>query len=145
MQVFNFFNCRKIGQNEINVFERLFTNVNWYFWFTIVFVSGLHILMVQIFYAFTRSTPLTTSEWGACATAGSTVILIAALLKMTGSKILKKIPFTKFIDEDREQQDGLVNAINKYSNVQVNINTDALRRKKKAEEEYDEVADTDNY
>jgi magnesium-transporting ATPase (P-type) len=102
MQVFNYINCRKIGQNEINVFERLFTRINWYFWFTILFVTFLQIAMVQIFFAFTRTTPLTRSEWGACMVTGSTVLLVAALLKLTGSKVLKKIPFTKFIDEDKE-------------------------------------------
>jgi hypothetical protein len=39
-----------------------------------------------------------------------------------------------------------VNAINKYSNVQVNINTDALRKKKKkGGDDYDELADDNNY
>lgn len=142
MQVFNYINCRKIGQNEVNVFERLFTKINWYFWFTIGFITLVQISMVQIFWFMTRTTPLTRSEWGACVVAGSTVLLIAALLKMTGSRVLKKIPFTKFIDEDKEAQDGLVNAINKYSNVQVNVNVDALKRKKKKPKgDTDEVAD----
>jgi hypothetical protein len=101
MQLFNYINCRKIGQNEMNVFERMFSRVNWYFWFTIAFVAIMQIAMVQIFFAFTRTTPLTRSEWGACVVAGSSVLIISALLKMTGSKILKRIPFTKFIDEDK--------------------------------------------
>jgi len=102
MQVFNYINCRKIGQNEVNVFERLFTKINWYFWFTIAFITLVQVAMVQVFFFMTRTTKLTRSEWGACVVAGSTVLLIAALLKMTGSRVLKKIPFTKFIDEDRE-------------------------------------------
>lgn len=39
MQVFNYINCRKIGAAEINVFERMFTKINWYFWLTIAFIS----------------------------------------------------------------------------------------------------------
>ena len=38
-QVFNYFNCRKIGQREINVFERIFVKPNPYFWLSIAFVS----------------------------------------------------------------------------------------------------------
>lgn len=46
MQVFNYLNCRKIGQNEVNIFERLFTRINWYFWLTIIFIVVIQILMV---------------------------------------------------------------------------------------------------
>lgn len=41
MQLFNYFNCRKIGQSEMNVFERMFSKVNKYFWIVLVFVSGV--------------------------------------------------------------------------------------------------------
>lgn len=39
---FNYFNCRKIGQSEKNVFERIITKkgVNIYFWISIAFVFG---------------------------------------------------------------------------------------------------------
>lgn len=98
--------------------------------------------MVQWFGLFTRTTPLTRSEWGACVVAGSTVLLISALLKMTGSAITKRIPFTKFVDEDKEGVDQLVQSINKYSNVQVNIDADRFRRKgKKQAAGYDEMGD----
>ena len=87
MQVFNYINCRKIGQKEFNVFERLFSpyeKINGYFWFIIIFVAVAQILMVQIFYVFTRTTPLSKGEWGACITVGSSVLVVAFFLKLTG-------------------------------------------------------------
>jgi hypothetical protein len=113
--VFNYFNCRKIGQREINIFERIFTKINWYFWLSIAFVGAFQFFMVQYIPSLTRSTPLTRSEWGACIVAGSMVIPIAALLKLTPTGLLKIIPFTKFIDEDKEVNDGLVDKITYYS------------------------------
>jgi hypothetical protein len=101
-QVFNYFNCRKIGQKEVNVFERIFTKVNGYFWISIAFVVCFQFFMVQYLFFVTRTEPLSRSEWGACIVAGSMVISIAALLKLVGHGLLKLIPFTKFIDEDKE-------------------------------------------
>lgn len=130
--MFNYINCRKIGQNELNVFERMlsFGKINWWFWAVIAFLCFVQIFTVQWFSGLIRATPLNRSEWGACIVTGSTVLLIALLMKMTGKAILNKIPFTKFIDEDKEANDGMVNAITKYSNVQVNINPDMLKRGK---------------
>jgi len=46
LQVFNYINCRKIGQSELNAFEYIFTKFNWQFWFTIVFVTAVQIIAV---------------------------------------------------------------------------------------------------
>lgn len=143
MQVFNYVNCRKIGQSEINVFERMFTKVNWYFWIILGFTSLVQILMVQWFHAFTRTTPLTRSEWGACVVAGSSNLIIAALLKLTGPGLLKKIPFTKFIDEDKEAQDQLVQSIAKINNTDVNFNTDFMKGRKNKKTLEPEEGDND--
>lgn len=45
-------------------------------------------------------TILERSEWGACMVAGSTVLLVSGLLKLTGKKLLEKIPFSRFVDEN---------------------------------------------
>jgi len=74
---------------------------------------------------------LSRSEWGACIVAGSLVIPVAAMLKLTGPGLLRIIPFTKFIDEDKEVTDGMVTKITNFSNIQVEIKTDALKGKKK--------------
>ena len=123
-QVFNYFNCRKIGQSEFNVFERIITKLNFYFWISVAFVSGFQYFMVEYLYAFTRTTPLTRSEWGACILAGSMVIPVSAAFKATGPRLLKLIPFTKFIDEDKEVTDGMVDKITHYSNYSVDLKTD---------------------
>lgn len=126
----------------MNVFERIFLKPNWYFWFTMAFVSLVQILMVQWFAVFTRTTPLTRSEWGACIVAGATSLLIAALLKFWKG-ILGKIPFTKFVDEDKENEDGMVNKIVAYSNKTVNVNPDMFKKGKKDQEGYDALNEGD--
>lgn len=132
-QVFNYFNCRKIGQRELNVFEKLFSKFNIYFWISLAFVCIFQFVMVQILFFLTQTTPLTRSEWGACIITGSLVIPIAALLKLTGSGLLKLIPFTKFIDEDVKVNDGIASSITKISNYQVDINPDNFKGKKKTD------------
>ena len=102
LQVFNYFNCRKIDKNELNVFDKITSKLNWYFWITIGLVCLIQYLMVQWFSIFTRTTSLNKSEWGACIATGSTTLLVATFLKLTPKALLKKIPFTKFIDEDKE-------------------------------------------
>jgi len=144
-QVFNYFNCRKIGQREINVFERIFTKVNIYFWLAIAFVVFFQWFMVQYLFALTRTTPLTRSEWGACIVAGAMVIPIAALLKLTGPGLLKIIPFTKFVDEDKEVTDGMVTKITNFSNIQVEIKADAFKGKKKPDQGAPEGDYDDDY
>jgi len=143
-QVFNYFNCRKIGQREINVFERIFTKPNIYFWVSIAFVICFQWFMVQYLYALTRTTPLTRSEWGACIVAGVMVIPIAALLKLTGPGLLKLIPFTKFVDEDKEVTDGMVTKITNFSNIQVEIKADAFKGKKKVDAHGEPEGDYDD-
>ena len=87
--------------------------------------------MVQYLYWLTRTTPLSRSEWGACIVAGAMVIPVAALLKLTGPGLLRAIPFTKFIDEDKAVRDGMVDKITNLSNIQVEIKADAFKGKKK--------------
>lgn len=144
-QVFNYINCRKIGQREINVFEKIFSKFNLYFWLSIAFVSGFQFVMVQWLFFITRTTPLSRSEWGACIVAGALVIPIAALLKLTGSGLLKLIPFTKFIDEDVKVTDGIANSITKISNIQVDINADTFKGKKKSDGFGPDADNDDNY
>lgn len=80
---------------------------------------------------FTKTTPLTRSEWGACLLAGSTVIPIAFMLKYSGKGVLKMIPFSKFIDEDKVVEDGLVNKVTDLSSKKVILNPGTFGGKKK--------------
>ena len=73
---------------------------------------------------------------------------IAFLLKRTPKALLDRMPFTKFIDEDKEMDEGFVDKINQYRKVQVNINADMLKGKKAKqptpnEGDYDEMRDND--
>lgn len=99
MQVFNYINCRKIGHNEINVFERIFSKINVWFWIVIAFICVFQVLMVQWFFILTRTTPLTRSEWGACIVVGMSVLPVSFGLKFFPG-LLKRMPFTKFVDEN---------------------------------------------
>lgn len=103
LQIFNYINCRKIGFRELNVFERIHHNPFFILIFIIVF--GGQMFLVQVFFGITSTVPLLKSEWGACITAGSTVLLVAWCIKFTPKSLLKKIPFAKFVDEDKEVND----------------------------------------
>lgn len=85
---------------------------------SVAFVAGFQWIMVQTFlHTLTRTVPLSRSEWGACIVAGAMVIPVAALFKLTGPGLLRIIPFTKFIDEDKEVTDGMVTKITNFSNI----------------------------
>jgi len=76
--------------------------------------------------------------------AGAMVIPIAALLKLTGPGLLKLIPFTKFVDEDKEVTDGMVTKITNFSNIQVEIKADAFKGKKKTDAHGEPEGDYDD-
>jgi len=105
LQIFNYINCRKIGFRELNVFERIHHNPFFILIFTVVF--GGQYFLVQIFTGVTRTARLEKSEWGACITAGSSVLLVAWCIKFTPKSLLKKIPFAKFVDEDKVVTDRI--------------------------------------
>lgn len=102
LQVFNYINCRKIGPNELNVFSKIITKFNFWFWFVIGVVCFLQYIMVDWFSFTSHTHPIRRSEWGACIIAGSTVIVIAWVVKYIPDRWLKKVPFTKFVDENQK-------------------------------------------
>ena len=66
---------------------------------------GGQIIMVEWFGSITKTVSLTRSEWGGCIMTGASVLVVAWLLKFTPKALLKKIPFTKFVDEDKQTND----------------------------------------
>lgn len=122
MQVFNYFNCRKVGEMEKRVFEHIFKKFNIYFWIVVIFVAVSQVLMVQWFYFLTSTTQLSKSEWGACVFAGSTVLIVAFFLKFCHC-LLEKIPCTKYIDEDKTTDVAVVNKLMEASQAEVSIPT----------------------
>jgi len=66
------------------------------------------------------------------------------MLKLTGSSLLKRIPFTKFIDEDTETQDGFVDKIAAVSTASISLPAKGSKKVKVDGVEEDEEQ-TDNY
>lgn len=77
--------------------------------------------MVQWFGGITRTTALTRSEWGACITTGATVLFFAWAIKFTPKGLLKKIPFTKFVDEDATTKDKFADMALALNDQKINV------------------------
>lgn len=130
LQVFNYINCRKIGANELNVFSRIFKKFNIWFWFIIAFTCGVQYLMVDWFYFLSRTKAIRKSEWGACIIAGSTVLVIAWIIKFIPDRFIAMIPFTKFIDENEKVSNAAFDKLLEQSQQKVNIPANLPRPKK---------------
>jgi len=122
LQVFNYFNCRKVGESEKMIFERILKQFNPYFWVVVIFVTISQILMVQWFDFLTSTVSLSRSEWGACIFTGSTVLIVGFFLKFCKC-LLHKIPCTKYIDEDQVTNVAMVDKLMEASQAEVNIPT----------------------
>jgi len=81
LQIFNFFNCRKVGPRDFNVFEAPFHNI--YFLVVVAGTTAAQVLMCECFGTLTGTVPMSRSEWGACIAVGATPLLISAALKIT--------------------------------------------------------------
>lgn len=122
LQVFNYFNCRKVGENEKMIFERILKQFNPYFWVVVIFVAVSQVLMVEAFNNLAHTISLSRSEWGACIFTGSTVLVVGFLLKFCKC-LLHKIPCTKYIDEDQATSVALVDKLMEASQAEINIPT----------------------
>lgn len=125
LQLFNEINCRKVGNRDFDVFESFFHN----FWYTLVlFGTGLaHILFQLHLPGIFEYQEMKRNEWGGCICAGSTVILIGALLKLIPAKEAKKLNkvIKSGVNEDKEEKSEIV-AKFKKANVPQDINHDAM-------------------
>ena len=105
LQIFNLWNCRKIGITDKNILERPFHN----FYFLIIFFGMIatQIMLVQYAGWLLHATPLETrSEWGAAMTVGISVWLVAFILKLTPEAWVNKIP--DVLDEDEKKKHPIV-------------------------------------
>jgi Ca2+-transporting ATPase len=89
LQLFNEINCRKVGRKDFNVFERFLHNN--YFLLVLFGTFAAQIMMCKWFPGITGTEQMTKGEWGACIAAGSTNLLIAAILKLTPESWVTKI------------------------------------------------------
>ena len=87
MQIFNFFNCRKIN-DEINLFKGLFNN--WLFWVIfgiIVLVQWVIMYVIPVPFQLYNFHGLTIQQWG--------LSLLFAVMVIPVSIILRLLPFAK--------------------------------------------------
>jgi magnesium-transporting ATPase (P-type) len=110
LQLFNMINCRKIGKRDFNVFESMFHN--WYFIFFFCLIGGVQFAGTQYFSLIFRTVPLSRTEWGSCIVVGSTNLLWAALLKVLPERWFKRLEGAKLIDEDAKTESAIVKTIN---------------------------------
>jgi hypothetical protein len=109
-QLFNLINCRKIGASDTNVFERFFHN--WIFLAIFFGIAAGQVVLVNVFPELINVVGLTRSEWGACITIGSLVLIIAFILKFTPSKWVEFLDVKAIgVDEDNAEANPLATQI----------------------------------
>jgi hypothetical protein len=79
LQIFNFINSRRVGVAELNVFKDLLHN--FHFTFIVSLTAALQIIFTNYCGLIFKTNSLSKNEFGACILAGSTVLLVAALIK----------------------------------------------------------------
>ena len=139
LQIFNQFNCRKIGIRDFNILEGITGNLSDYLYSKVTRTEGpkhvtgnlyfllvvggtftVQILALKWFPALTRQTVISRTEWGSCLVIGFTPLLIAPLLKMTPESWLAKLRLDKVVDENRNVDDNkILQAYNKTANIKV--------------------------
>lgn len=80
LQVFNFFNCRKLKRDEINPFTQFFDN--YIFICIVVIIFVIEIVMVQIGGRVMMMVPLTAGQHIACIVIGFTMVVYASIIKV---------------------------------------------------------------
>lgn len=97
LQIFNYINCRKVGERDFNVIEQFFHNK--FFLGILVITFSFQYILTNIFYSIAGCVPLTKGEWGACLVVGSTPLLISVLLKLTPGAWVDRIPTDNLANE----------------------------------------------
>ena len=118
LQIFNEFNCRKIGVADFNILEGVTRNI---YFLTVVFGTfAAQIILTRWFPALTRTTAISRTEWGSCVMIGATPLIIAPLLKLTPESWLKKMKLDKVVDENKSMEGNkLLAAYDKAANIKV--------------------------
>jgi len=113
MQIFNTYNCRKIGAKEFNILEGIWNN--WYFLLVTIGEFFGQIAMVHYFPGITRTTNLSRTEWGGCMVIGFSPIILAPILKLTPERWLDKLNFKRLVDENKavDTDKGIMKGWNK--------------------------------
>lgn len=111
LTLFNEINCRKVGSRQFNVFTNLLSNL--YFLGVILFILGFQFTLVEMLPVAVRLESLSGKQMAGCIVLGSTVLVAAAILKLTPDNWIKKLPIT--IDENKkiDENDPLMKIYNK--------------------------------
>lgn len=123
LQLFNMINCRKIAEQDFNVFESFFHN--WNFLFCFVLIGGIQFAGTQYLPTIFRTVPLKKSEWGSCIIVGASALLFGAFVKLLPKKYFKK--FKNIINEDEKPESRLLD-MNDALTKGPSANTDGYKK-----------------
>jgi len=90
LQLVNFFNCRKLGAREINIFENFFNN--WIFLFMVVGLFAAQYALVTFGNKLFQVEALSVSEHLICLAFALGSLLVCLGVKYTPEELAKKIP-----------------------------------------------------
>lgn len=156
LQLFNQINCRKIGPQDLNVFNKFFHN----FWFLIVFIGEFFFQVLfavgwkELFGSQTKEGEaisdtqkyldktgekiteytgelfkgsLTKHELGSCIVLGSTVLAVSFFLKLTPDSFLDRFESPLMMNENKKVEGNkALDGFNKVSSMK--IDADALTK-----------------
>jgi len=99
LQLFNMINCRKVGEDDRNVFEQI--THNWTFIIILASTFVAQIFLSQYCPGIMFTLPIAREEWGGCICLGAMALLFSLLLKLTPKKWVEMLPSDRFgINED---------------------------------------------
>ena len=103
LQLFNFFNCRKLGATEFNIFQNFFNN--WIFLGMVVGLFAAQYLIVTFGTNLFQVSKLTIPEHLICMAFAVGSLLVCFGIKHTPEEHAKKIPFT--LQETKADKDAI--------------------------------------
>ena len=110
MQIFNFFNARKLGVREFNMFSRTFNN--WLFLGVLALIILAQVAMVEFGGRMFNVAPLNGKQWAGCIIWGAGVLLVSVILKLTPEHWVDKIP-VKLDEKNFNPNDPVMAAYNR--------------------------------
>lgn len=136
MQYFNEINCRRVGQDEINVFRGFFSNL----YFVVVVIASMAAQYFSTVYVGTNiflKTRITSQQNGAAILFGALVLVISPLLKMTPKKWVEKVDLIS-IDETAKPEEDFTSGILSATQGKT---SEMIKRKENAADDVDGAHD----
>jgi hypothetical protein len=142
LQIFNYINCRKVGDKDFNVLEKFFHNK--FFLGILVFTFSFQYILTNVFSSIAGCKPLDKGEWGACLVVGSTPLLISVLLKLTPGSWVDRIPTDNLANENARKKSIVVDSFNAIQGAPTQkpkgdeVNVDVMETKEERDD-FDDV------